>query len=254
MNPYQLNLSVIQHIDALVKQSKLSRAKRDDIKRELTAFAEDYGRELHFDGKDSAEIDALVIKAIGNAEQRSKEFMIANQKFSRVPWIGPLFYDDIVRGGAMIFLMHAAAVVCAVIVMFFMSEVLYRWQWFVNIEYKNAVAVHYWEGVIRHLSEGAPFFLAAFGLGMIVRYRFYTLTKSIDVMNASFLPLFFFFLYVVLQQIFAEYPNMNVSVQQQFLVVFPWYVFPAYFGLLISPIMTKKLFSQLPLIHKRISL
>ncbi len=254
MNPYQLNLSVIQHIDALVKQSKLSRAKRDDIKRELTAFAEDYGRELHFDGKDATEIDALVIAAIGTPEQRGKEFTIANQKLLRIPWIGPLFYDDIVRGGVVICLMHLGLIAFGFSLMILISEIVYLWDRYASAQYVNGLPVERIVHIINLATTGGPFLLLAVVLGALIRFRFVTLTKSIDVLTASFLPVFFFFLYAVLQQVFAEYPNLNVSVQRQFFVVFPWYVFPAYFGLLISPIMTKKLLSQLPLIRKRISL
>jgi hypothetical protein len=189
MNPYLLSLNVQQHIDAIAKKSKLSRHKRDDIKRELTAFAEDYGRELHFDGKDATEIDALVIAAIGEPEQRGKEFTVANQKFSRIPWIGPLFYDEVMQAGALLFFLQAVGLFVFVFV-------------FIAIGNRLISTLSF------NVVETTLFFLwlvYGFCMGIYTRLRLQLFWKSFDAVIASIVPVLVFFLVFVVSRLIASY-------------------------------------------------
>ncbi len=233
MLPYEPTPAVLDAIEEVVHGARLAKNVRQDVRRELIAYAEDHGRELHFDGKTDEEIELIIMEKIGDTKKLGGQMYVAHRRLYFVPWIGPLFYDEIVRGGIVTFFMHAAAAMCSVVAMMGISEVLYRWPWFANIQYANGIAVHYWEGFFRYAIEAGPFFVAALILGVIVRFRFKSLIKSIDVMNASFMPLFFFFLYMVLQQVFSEYPDLNTSIRTLASSVFIAYIMPAYLGLLI---------------------
>ena len=233
MLPYEPTPAVLDAIEDVVRGARLSKSAGRDVSRELIAYAEDHGRELHFDGKTDEEIEMIIMEKIGDTKKLGGQMYVAHRRLYFVPWIGPLFYDEIIRGGIVTFFMHVAVALCSVVVMMAASELLYRWPWFANIQYENGIAVHYLEGVVRYVSEIAPFFIAALILGAIVRFRFQSLTKSIDVMNVSLMPLFFFFLCIILQQVFSEYPDFNTNIRTLVSSVFIAYIAPAYLGLLI---------------------
>ena len=231
MNPYSLTAGMRAHIAAVAKKSKVSRVKRHDIQRELTAFAEDYARELHFDGKDASEIEALVIEAIGAPEQRGKEFTIANRTLARVPWIGTLFYDDALQTGIILFLLQLSGIV--VFVVFFLG---------IESRIVSYIALQY------NIIQAGTFLiwlLYGFVLGMYTRLRLQFFWKSFDAVIASMTPVILFFVAFVANRSVEIYVHSaTFRLDSLYYSVFFLLLYPSLFCGIVVPYNVVKKFQR----------